>query len=199
MNSARVIEGDCLATLRTLPDGRFRKGIHAYRQPRPHWRREWLLLEYVTKQKSAGDIAADIGCTEANVLFWLRKHDIARRTIAQARKAKRWGPSGEANPMHGKTGAANPRYVDGSSPERQRMYAQGVGRAFLRAIYARDSYRCVRCGAGKTAPRSLHAHHIAPWADNPALRFDANNAVTLCRPCHHWVHSNANSAREFLR
>lgn len=193
-----VIEGDCLATLRT-PDGRFKTGVHAYRTQQPHWSRDWLVAKYVTKARSAGDIAASIGCTESNVLFWLRKHNIARRSISEARGVKRWGASGADNPMHGKTGAANPRYVDGSAPERQRLYARGDGRAFLRAVYARDGYRCVRCRAPKTGPRTLHAHHLAPWAGNDALRFDMTNAVTLCRHCHQWVHSKANAFREYLR
>lgn len=208
-----ILEGDALATLQTLPagtfqtcvtsprkaNGQFSKGVHAYRKPLPHWQREWLVEEYLGKSRSAGDIARDVGCTESNVLFWLRKHDIPRRSVSQARAIKHWGAGGASNPMHGKRGAANPRYVDGSSPERQRMYVRGEGRAFLRAIYARDGYRCVRCGAGKGGPRSLHVHHIAPWASNPALRFDQANAVTLCRACHHWVHSKANARREFLR
>lgn len=193
-----VLEGDALATLRNAR-GQFRKGIHAYRQPQPHWQREWLEREYVHNARSSSDIANDIGCTDSNVLFWLRKHGIPRRSVGAARAVKHWGVSGARNPMHGKRGAANPRYIDGSSPERQRLYVRGEGRAFLRAIYARDGYRCVRCGGAKTGPRSLHVHHIAPWAGNPAMRFDPQNAITLCRSCHEWVHSKANTRREFLR
>jgi hypothetical protein len=33
---------------------------------------------------------------------------------------------------------------------------------------------------------------------NPALRFAPDNAATLCRPCHQWVHSKANVAGDFL-
>ena len=29
-------------------------------------------------------------------------------------------------------------------------------------------------------------------------RFDRDNVITLCRPCHSWVHSLANGGREFL-
>lgn len=86
--------------------------------------------------------------------------------------------------MHGRVGALNPNYKDGSSPERQRLYARGVGRAFRRMILARDDYRCVLCGRGKEGPRSLHVHHLKPWAGNPALRFEPSNVVTLCRGCH---------------
>ena len=207
-----VLHGDCRAVLPTLPaasvqccvtsprnaNGQFVKGRHAYRQPQPHWERDWLVREYQQRGRSCGDIAQQIGCTDANVLFWLRRHNIPRRTTSEARGLKRWGVTGADNPMFGKTGEQNPRYVDGSSPERQRLYAQGAGREFIRSVLARDGFQCRRCGTGKTTPKSLHAHHIAPWAGNPALRFDAANAVTLCRPCHSWVHSKANVAREWL-
>jgi thymidylate synthase (FAD) len=100
--------------------------------------------------------------------------------------------------MFGKMGSLNPRWVDGSSPERQRGYAQFKGKTFIKSVLERDGYRCKRCGSGKKCKRGLHAHHIKPWAGNKDLRFDVNNAVTLCRPCHHWVHSKANIAKEFI-
>ena len=220
--SVRILIGDVRSRLADLPDdsvhcvvtsprnGRFAKGERRspatefqpgqhWRPRKPHWEKEWLVREYFELERSTGDIAAGIGCTDINVIYWLKKHGIPRRSIAGARAIKKWGLSGAANGMHGRTGALNPRYVDGSSPERQRLYVQGKGRAFLRTVYARDNFRCQKCSAPNTGPRSLHAHHIRPWAGNPALRFDADNAVTLCRKCHSWVHSKANTEREFIR
>lgn len=207
----KLLQGDCRAVLATLDaeivqtvvtsprnKGQFKPGVHAYRQPLPHWERDWLVREYVERQRSSGEIASEIGCTDENVLFWLRKHQIKRRTVSEARALKHWGASGAANPMHGKTGSANPRYVDGSSPERQRMYVQGAGREFLRSILARDGHACVRCKQPKAGRKSLHVHHIKPWAGNPALRFEPTNVVTLCGSCHRFVHSKANVAREHL-
>lgn len=126
-------------------------------------------------------------------------HSAATRAVLSA-KAR--GPKphlrGPRNGMHGRTGATNPNFKDGSSPERQRLYAAGSGRAALRAVYERDGFRCVRCGAPKAGPRSLHAHHLKPWAGCPELRFAADNLITLCRACHGWVHSRANVAGEYL-
>lgn len=178
-------------------NGRFVKGTH-WRPAASHWNAGWLREQYIERGRSTGEIAADAGTTDAAILYWLKKHGIQRRTIAQARTLKHWGVTGEANPMHGKTGASNPRYVDGSSPERQRMYAQGEGRAFLRAVLKRDGYLCRRCHAPKNGRRSLHVHHVKPWAGNEALRLDQANAVTLCRGCHQWVHSNANVEGDYL-
>jgi hypothetical protein len=128
----------------------------------------------------------------------LAKHGIKTRSVSEARAKKHWGLSGPRNPMYGRRGKDCPTYIDGSSPERQRLYGQVIGREFLCFILARDSYRCLRCGAGKTGKRSLHVHHVKPWAGNPELRFDPSNVVTLCRKCHHWVHSKRNLGREFL-
>lgn len=178
-------------------NGQFVKGAH-WRPEASHWDAAWLHQQYAVLERSTGDIASEAKTTDAAILYWLKKHGIPRRSVAQARVIKHWGMSGESNPMHGKTGAANPRYVDGSSPERQRMYVRGEGRAFIRDVLERDDYRCKRCGAGKSEPKSLHVHHIKPWAGNEGLRFDKGNALTLCRLCHSWVHSRANKGREFL-
>ena len=180
-------------------NGRFAKGVHAYRQPRPHWDKTWLHQQYVDLGRSSGDIGKEIGVTDAAILFWLKRHNIARRTVAGARKIKKWGVSGPANPMFGRTGPLNPRYVDGSSPERQRLYAMSIGKDFKSQVLIRDSFCCVRCGKGRIGPRSLHVHHIKSWAGNPDTRADPDNAVTLCRGCHSWVHSRANIAQEYLK
>ncbi len=175
----------------------FKPGQH-WRPRRPHWDRGWLQHQYETLGRSSGDIAREHECTDATILFWLRKFAITRRSVSETRTLKHWGAFGQDNPMHGRTGRLNPRYVDGSSPDRQRLYVQGEGRAFLRVILARDRYRCRRCGEPKTTPKSLHVHHLKPWAGNPSLRFDEANAVAICRQCHHWIHSRANVSREWL-
>lgn len=48
-------------------------------------------------------------------------------------------------------------------------------------VYVRDDYTCQLCGerGGK-----LSAHHIKPFAKEPALRLDVANGITLCWPCH---------------
>lgn len=207
--AVRVICGDALIELRKLPaesvhccvtspnDGRFKPGQH-WRPPQAFREAAWLLREYSERGRSTGDIAAEFGVTDSAIIFWLRRHDIPRRNVSQARALKHWGADGAANPMFGRVGAANPRYIDGSSPERQRLYSQAAGRAFVAGVLKRDGYRCRRCGDGNRGRRLLHAHHIKPWAGNPSLRLDPENALTLCRPCHSWVHSNANTEGQFL-
>lgn len=86
----------------------------------------------------------------------------------------------------------------GTSPVRQRLYVSAEVKEFLKATYRRDNYRCQRCGRGKTVRKGLHVHHFRSWAQNPELRFDPSNVVTLCKFCHEWVHSNENVNREYI-
>lgn len=48
------------------------------------------------------------------------------------------------------------------------------------AVYKRDNYTCVECGA----QGDLQADHIKQFAFYPELRFDVSNGRTLCIPCH---------------
>lgn len=52
-------------------------------------------------------------------------------------------------------------------------------------VLKRDKYICQKCfiNIGK-----LHAHHIKNWNDYPELRFELNNGITLCNPCHARLH-----------
>jgi hypothetical protein len=176
----------------------FVKGVVAFYKPQPYWNKDWLQREYVELKRSAGDIAEQFNVHKMAIHHWLRKHQIPRRTVSEARAVKRWGLVGQANHMYGKRGPDATNYIDGSSDERGRLYMRYEGRKVIHDTYARDGFKCVRCQARPRGPRSLHAHHIRPWAGNPDLRFEPSNLVTLCRACHEWVHSKANAEREFL-
>jgi len=70
-------------------------------------------------------------------------------------------------------------YIDGSS--RNRKYGKKEWINLAKQIYGRDDYTCQRCGKKGGL---LNAHHIIPWAGNPELRFEKDNLLTLCVPCH---------------
>lgn len=84
------------------------------------------------------------------------------------------------------------------TPERQRLYRSAAWKALISACFKRDGYRCRRCRSPKLRKRWLHAHHVMPWADYPAERRRLDNLVTLCLPCHGFVHSKANVEGEYL-
>lgn len=202
--TVQILRGDCrdvkgqfLPGVRSSPATEFKAGAH-WRTRKPHWDKAWLEHQYIGLQRSAADIARDAGVGETAIDYWLAKHQIARRTIAEARAVKHWGVSGPANPMFGRFGPACPNYIAGTSPERGRLFSRAEGKAFRAAVRERDGHRCRRCNHAERGKWSLPVHHIKPWARHPELRYDVNNGVTLCKPCHLWVHSRKNTKREWL-
>ena len=119
--------------------------------------------------------------------------------MSTIRKIKKWGSRGEANGMYGKCGDQNPRWIDGSSPLRQTMYARSFWKEIAKEVIKRDEYKCKKCESSHTAKNKLHAHHIKPWAGNPNFRFDLNNIITICQTCHNWIHSKKNINHEYLQ
>lgn len=167
--------------------GRFGKG-YTYRKPKPYWNKDWLVAEYVTKRKSASEIAGEQNCIENNILYFLHKHRIKSRTIAQARSVKHWGLSGKQNGMYGRTGRLNPRWNGGHSPERQSSYARAAWKELAKAILKRDAYACTKCGITRTTKNRLIVHHKKHWSKHLGLRFESKNLLTLCEQCHKLKH-----------
>lgn len=59
-------------------------------------------------------------------------------------------------------------------------------RIWSKEVRNRDGHKCRRISCGST--NNLHAHHILNQADNPNLRFEVWNGITLCQPCHMLFH-----------
>jgi len=58
-------------------------------------------------------------------------------------------------------------------------------RIWHRAVLKRDGFRCRQCDIRNVR---LHVHHIIPWAIAPSKRYEVENGVTLCIPCHRKTH-----------
>ena len=58
------------------------------------------------------------------------------------------------------------------------------------AVLKRDRKTCVLCGEKQW----IQVHHISRWADNKAKRYDLQNGVCLCIPCHTKHHGQAMEA-----
>lgn len=58
-------------------------------------------------------------------------------------------------------------------------------KAWRKSVFERDHYTCQVCGARGV---KINAHHRKEYAFFPDLRYDLNNGVTLCVPCHKTVH-----------
>lgn len=56
----------------------------------------------------------------------------------------------------------------------------------------RDGHKCVRCGATE----GLQWAHVHSRAIR-RLRYEPDNAMSLCGPCHRWFDANRKVAREW--
>ena len=182
------------------PNTEFKKGQH-WRKPKPHWNRDWLYRESITNKRPAPDIAKEVGCISANIIYWLKKHNIPRRSTAETRAIKHWGQSGKNNPMFGIKGEKHPRWIGGVTPERQAFYNSTEWKDARHIVWKRDKGTCQECRIkGDTKQRSrgeFHLHHIVAFADSVELRADPNNLIVLCAGCHHWAHSLKNKENKW--
>lgn len=78
----------------------------------------------------------------------------------------------------------NPNLTDEYRAKRKRDYAEY--RFWRTDVYRRDGYVCQKCKLKK--PKKLRAHHIESYADNPELRIELSNGITLCNDCHDNLH-----------
>jgi len=122
----------------------------------------------------------------------------AVQKMSEAASGPRPHLRGEGNGMYGATGAENPNYKGGITPERQAFYASQEWKDACRTVWNRDGATCQRCGVRRSEYEGkLHVHHIVSFAVEE-LRSNADNLVLLCERCHHWVHSDENTTGEFL-
>ncbi len=176
-------------------NGKFKKGQH-WRAPKLYWEKEWLYQEYIVKQRSASEIAAEFDCSENNILAFLHKLGIPTRTISEARKVKYWGSYGSTNPMYEKTGSQNPNWKGGITAERQAFYSSREWASAVSAVWQRDEAKCYECGV-KSKRATMHIHHLVSFACGH-LRCELSNLMLLCRDCHEWVHSSENSEGHYI-
>lgn len=74
----------------------------------------------------------------------------------------------------------------GKTKESQKIRSMAQYNEWRIAVFTRDNYQCQSCGkrSGNGKKIILNAHHIVPFSENEALRFDVDNGITLCRECH---------------
>lgn len=89
------------------------------------------------------------------------------------------------SPLYARRGENNPRWKGGISSESMRIRYSMEYKLWRTAVYQRDNFTCVWCGA----KNKLNADHILPFADYPALRLAIDNGRTLCVPCHRKRHA----------
>lgn len=78
-------------------------------------------------------------------------------------------------------GEKHPFWKGGITPLNKKIRDSLEYNEWRKKVFERDNYTCQKCGlkGGR-----LEVHHIKPFSQFPELRFDMNNAITLCKGCH---------------
>lgn len=181
----RDSKGRFIKGFQSNPSTQFRKGEH-WRQPGPHWKKEWLYQKYIVEKLSSSEISTILNCHRNNVIFWLDKHGIPKRNTSESRAVKRWGATGKANPMYGKRGILHPNWQGGLTPFRQSLYSKTEAKEWFRKVYSRDGKLCRVC----LSDLKTQVHHILPIRLYPLLALDPNNGIVLCQTCHKKIKRN---------
>lgn len=88
----------------------------------------------------------------------------------------------------------------------QRKFPKGYKKASSREVdplirqmcLERDGYTCQKCEKDIDEVE-LHCHHIEGVTKQPILANDVENTITLCKPCHKWVHTQGGCTYYDLR
>lgn len=122
---------------------------------------------------------------KGSIPFMTGKHH-TEKTIEKIRNSRR-----------GKmVGINHPNYIDGRTPERNKIRGSFEYKQWERGVRDRDGC-CKRCGEKRI--RYLMAHHIKNFSAFVELRFLLDNGVTFCRDCHkifHHIYGKKNNTKE---
>jgi HNH endonuclease len=118
-----------------------------------------------------------------------KKEAVANRVAALHANPKTrpaWNKGIKYEKQSKRKGVLSPFWKGGISSEMDLIRQSPPYKAWRKAVYERDNYTCVFCGARQSAgnPVKLNADHIKPFAYFPDLRYDVDNGRTLCVPCH---------------
>lgn len=89
-------------------------------------------------------------------------------------------------------GASNPSWKGGITPSNALIRSSTSMNDWRKSVFERDDYTCKVCNS---KGGELQAHHILAFAKFPALRFDLDNGLTLCKQCHRKTDNYAGKTR----
>lgn len=118
----------------------------------------------------------------------------AKQKMGKMRKGIKAVIFGENHHWFGRnmSGANHPRWISNRTValERRLLRNSKEWKIWRSEIFKRDNYTCQDC---KEVGVYIEAHHIIPVRSDMGKRFNINNGITLCRPCHRktmWKESN---------
>jgi hypothetical protein len=107
-----------------------------------------------------------------------------KQTFTPEQKQKSLDALLRSNSLH--VGEKHHNWKGGITQANEKIRNSEPYRTWRTAIFERDDYTCVECGArnGNGKAVFLQADHIKPFALFPELRFELSNGRTLCIDCH---------------
>ena len=176
-------------------DEYFKKSLQTIRKnPQPHCcKREEKLKMVKTVVEPLGYILLDdeyIGtthtwyCIHHNRTYYNRRttyNDFARGQLLKCCANEKNSGKNHPNYTHNVT---DEQRVNDRRSQKNKIWRQEV--------IKRDDLTCQRCGISGT---KIVAHHLENYLENPSLRYDPRNGITLCVPCHKEFHSKYGKGR----
>lgn len=149
------------------------KGVSEYgkslmNQNKPYTNKDWLKNAY--SEYTIQEIADNLGVNKGTIQYWMKRHDIKTRTVAEQRAFK----SGNGNRTIFST------YTNKFSKEN---YMKSIPRNLPHTIKAKIIEivgKCQCCGYSEV----LDLHHI----DGNHYNNDPNNHLIICPNCHAKIH-----------
>jgi hypothetical protein len=148
---------------------------------------EWLRHQYVSLRRTTPDIGRELNCAPGTVLRWMIHHGIESRSRGSEKGHTRVNEAARKKMSEAKRfafiGSANPNWKGGITT-RDLDRGRYPAKVWVKAVKDRDGWVCTQCGSTDR----LHAHHIQRWKDQPDLRYEVSNGITLCHECHDVAH-----------
>ena len=94
------------------------------------------------------------------------------------------------------TGENNPHWRGGISKFNTNNRYNKKYKEWRISVLERDEYTCKEC---ETKNVVLHTHHLKSYTFYPDYRYDTDNGLTVCVPCHKNKHSKRNNNNQETR
>jgi len=177
--------------------------------PSALYRQQQWLQQRLEDGLNADEMAELAGCSVEAIKKWVYHFGLTlnRRPFGFQAGMRPWNKarsgyslqlseaSREARRAHGRRitrrGSASHFWKGGTSSERVLIGAWT--RQIAPQVHQRFDHTCQRCGLRGSA-QQLHAHHLVPVYADPSLGYEIENLVTLCQPCHAFIHKHHQEA-----
>ena len=179
------------------------QGIYIKKTQKGPINKKVLIKKYILERKGADTISREIGRTQENTLYWIKKYGIKTRkrpdypspTKGKKRPdltirnklnvGKRHHFWGKRRPDHSKKirGKKHPNWRGGISRKTDKLrhkYWKEL-KEWRILIFKRDDYTCQKC---KKRGGDIEPHHKKSISKYPKFIIQIENGQTLCKKCH---------------